>query len=93
MRQDFQETLVAFEGSLSAGLDVGNYDLVQDTFVLLEGFVDRTRDGHWKAHLRKTILKSPVVKGAVDALYEFARENDEFAERAVRWQLWLDGLE
>lgn len=92
LRQDFAEILLTYETSLNRGLDVGDYDLVHDTLEELEGYIARTPDNFWKNHLKRTILKSVIVKGAIDAFYEAARGEPEMAERAVRWQLWLEGL-
>lgn len=92
LRQDFQEVLITYEMSLSSGMEVGDFEFIDDTLGVLEGYLERTPDNYWKAHLKRTILRSVVVKGAVDGFYEFAREHQEYASRAVRWQLWLEGL-
>ena len=92
LRQDFAEVLSVYETSLLDGVDVGDWDLVQDTLETLEGYVERTPDQYWRAHLKRTTLKSVIVKGAIDALYEYARNDEQYANRAARWQAWLEGL-
>lgn len=92
LRQDFNETLSIYEASLSAGLDMGDWELLHDTLKVLENYVTRTPDDHWKAYLKRTILRSVIVKGTIDALFEHGRDHAEYRGRAEGWQLWLDSL-
>jgi len=92
IRQDFSESLTIYEQSLSSGLDAGDYELVHDTLQVIEGYLDRTPDNYWRVQLKRTVLRSVVVKGAIDAFFEFARTHESYTDRARRWQDWLDSL-
>lgn len=92
IRQDFSESLTIYEQSLSSGLDAGDYELIHDTLLTIEGYLDRTPDNFWRVQLKRTVLRSVVVKGAIDAFFEFARTHDDYTDRAQRWQDWLDSL-
>lgn len=94
LRQDFSEALTIYEASLSSGLEIGDYVMVQDVLTTLEGFLERTPDRYWQSYLKRTILKSVVVKGAIDALFEYVREHpvSSSAGSSEKWQLWLEGL-
>ena len=92
LRQEFSDILTVYETSLTDGLETGDYDLIDATFDTLEGYVTRTPDPHWKHFLRRTILRSGVVKAAVDALYEVARDEVRYQRASERWQVWMEGL-
>lgn len=93
-RQDFAEALVTYEASLNGALEFGNFDYINDVLADLEGEIARTPDEFWKSHLKRTVLKSVVVKGAIDMLWEYDREHptEGHGIRAERWFAWLEGL-
>jgi hypothetical protein len=94
IRQEFNDILIIYEASLSDGLATGDFELVSATFNTLQGYLDRTPDEHWKQYLRRVVLRSSVMKAAIDALYDMAHENgvQEYQVEAEKWLLWLEGL-
>lgn len=92
LRQQFSDVLMVYETSLTDGLETGDFDLVQATFETLEGYLTRTPDEHWRHYLQRTILRSGVIKAAVDALFEVGRLEAQYADKAEKWLLWLEGL-
>ena len=93
LRQEFADTLAIMETSLSTGLDTGDFDYIAATLATLAGYIDRTPEPHWKMYLRRQILKSGVVKAAVDALYEVGHQEPHFKKASERWQIWAEGLD
>lgn len=92
LRQSFQDVLIVYENALSEGMETGDFDLVVATLTTLEGYLDRTPEKHWRVYLQHTILKSSMVKTAIDNLYEHGRIETRYMGPARKWLTWLDGL-
>lgn len=99
LRQEFQDVLLVYETGLSDGMETGDFDFITATLRTLEGYIERTPDPHWKTYLKRTILRSGVIKAAVDSFYEWSTDNSnagkvplEYQAQAERWALWLEGL-
>lgn len=106
LRQEFNDILLVYETSLRDGMEVGDFDLILSTLEVLEGYLERTPDPHWKHYLKRTVLRSTVMRAAIDAFSEWAnsREADvvlkpgerkareKYQRAAERWSLWLEGL-
>jgi hypothetical protein len=104
LRQEFQDILLIYETSLRDGMDDGDFDFILSTLDILEGYINRTPDEHWKRYIKRVILRSGVIKDAVHAFYEWAEDDDSSAGKvgskgrhkyqvaAEKWSLWLEGL-
>lgn len=97
LRQQFADIITTYESSLTEGLDTGDYDFIVSTLDTLQGYVDRTPEEHWRHYVRRVILRSGVVKAAIEALHEAVDGGDpsvqQFASAAEHWTLWLEGIE
>ena len=92
LRQEFSDILTVYETSLNEGMDTGDWELVTSTFESLEGYLDRTPDVHWRVYLMRSVLRSGVVKQAVEALSEAGHGFPKQEIVAERWTLRLEGL-
>ena len=101
LRQEFNDILLVYETSLRDGIDNGDYDFILSTLEVLEGYLTRTPDEHWKHYLKRVVLRSGVIKQAIDAFYDWSNSDETPLKKAERhkyqvasekWLLWLEGL-
>lgn len=97
IRQQFGDILLTHENSIIDGVETGDFELVANTLLDLEGYTERTPEIHWKRYLWRTVLRSGVIRMGVDALSEQTHQSTPewsagWAAITERWHVALEGL-